>query len=98
MEGAGESKSNGGSLSLKNEQELKIACDQAITEVGVLRPQKKRLLIITFYKEQLKLLREELADIGILARDKKTGPFSPRSHNYRESISSSSSSEERCLS
>ena len=60
-EGAGESKSAGGSFF--NDQELKIVCDLAIHEVSVLRPQNKRLLIITFYREQLNLLRKELADM-----------------------------------
>lgn len=78
MQGPGESKSEGGSPSLKNEQEVKIICDLAITELGVLRPQHKRLLTITFYREQLKVLREELAGIGVLGRDKRRASLSTR--------------------
>jgi hypothetical protein len=96
-EGAGESKSAGGSFF--NDQELKIVCDLAIDEVSVLRPQNKRLLIITFYREQLNLLREELADMGVLARDGKTGlPVDPDDGHVRvATVDSAQGSEADCV-
>ena len=96
-EGAGESKSAGGSFF--NDQELKIVCDLAIHEVSVLRPQNKRLLIITFYREQLNLLRKELADMGVLARDGKTGlPVDPDDGHVRvATVDSAQGSEADCV-
>ena len=73
MGGTGESRSARFSSSWQNEQEAKLVCDLAITELGILQPKKKRLLIITFYRQQLKLLRDELADVGVLKRDKNQG-------------------------
>ena len=98
-EGAGESKSAGCSSSWKNHQELEIVCDRAIVEVGVLRPQNKRLLIITFYREQLYLLREKLADMGVLARDGKTGlPVDPDDGHVRvTTVDSAQGSEADCV-
>ena len=79
-----ESKSDGKSSSWINKHEIKLICDQAITEHGILRHQKKNLLIITFYREQLRLLREELADVGILRRDYKTRqPIDPDDRSVR---------------
>jgi hypothetical protein len=97
--GAGESKSAGGSSSWKNDQELEIVCDRAIVEVGVLRPRNKRLLIITFYREQLYLLREKLADMGVLARDGKTGlPVDPDDGHVRvTTVDSAQGSEADCV-
>ena len=98
-EGVGESKSAGCSSSWKNHQELEIVCDRAIVEVGVLRPQNKRLLIITFYREQLYLLREKLADMGVLARDGKTGlPVDPDDGHVRvTTVDSAQGSEADCV-
>ena len=99
-EGAGESRSAGGSSSWKNDQEIEIVCERAIVEVvGVLRPQNKRLLIITFYREQLYLLREKLADMGVLARDGKTGlPVDPDDGHVRvTTVDSAQGSEADCV-
>jgi len=84
MRGNHESESDSKSSSLINKHEVKLICDQAITELSMLRDQRKSLLIITFYREQLFLLRDELADAGILSRDKKTRqPIDPDDGSVR---------------
>jgi hypothetical protein len=84
MQGNQESEPEGKASSYINKHEIKLICDQVNTERSVLRQQRKNLLIITFYRGQLQLLREELADSGVLSRDKKSQqPIDPDDGSVR---------------